>query len=327
MQQISSPIWWAFCALGVTVAVISAAAGMMAPPEPSAPVTDSAGAVRQLSGIIRARGVDAAQAFFLKHFFSYSDNHRHYLGHLIGEHIYKTYGMDGISRCYSSMEFGCIHGFLLTGYMDRGDPFLDAVISRCSQDLPEGCMHGLGHAFLLIRGYDIADVRSSIDACLALSTQLPYRQQCIQGVYMEYNDRFLVDGSLSANSFKPRAYDPDNPYAPCDTEPAQLQPICYRELVLYWSNISTLNPELMADLCNGLSGENRYECYWSLGGLVAGDSKEIESPLVECLQFAPKDLSACLKGAVLSVAFQSQRPRSEFCAPLPAAVAKECRTW
>jgi len=298
-----------------------------APDLPQAPVTDPAGAVRQLSGIIRARGVDDAQAFFLTHFFSYSDNNRHYLGHLIGEHIYKTYGLQGIQKCYSRIEFGCIHGFLLTGFLSRGNPFLDDVIRICTKDVPEGCMHGLGHAFLLIRGYTPENLRLSTNACMALATSTGQKEQCVQGVYMEYNDRFLVGGSITANSFAPREFDPKHPYAPCDTQPILLAPICYRELVLYWSNISSITWEQVSRLCDGLTGANRYECFWSFGGLMAGDNKEIDIPLADCISWAQHDLSACLKGAVLSVGFQSQKPVSDFCPLLPDAVGKECAVW
>lgn len=326
IQRKSSRIWLAVSVIVLTIGVII---GVTISTEaiPVVPVTDSAGAVRQLSRIIRVRGVEAAQAFFLKHFFSYSDNHRHYLGHFLGEHVYKTYGMKGIAKCYSNIEFGCIHGFLLTGYMDRGNSFLNEVIVRCSQDMPEGCMHGLGHTFLLVRGYEVTHLRDSIDACLTLNTQMSYREQCVQGVYMEYNDRFLVTGTLADNSFVPRTYNPHNPLAPCDTEPIALQPICYRELVLYWSNVSVITREDMAGFCNQLTGTNRYECYWSLGGLVAGDDAVIEPSLAHCQALAPKDITSCLKGAVMSVAFQSQKPRGEFCPLLPASIVKECGIW
>lgn len=285
-------------------------------------------ALRQLSSIAQKQGVLQAQAYFLKNFFSYSDNNRHYLGHFLGEHIYKTYGLSGISHCYSHIEFGCIHGFLLSGYLHAGKSFLTLVKDQCKQDLPAGCMHGLGHAFLLTSGYEKENLRASLDDCMNLDVKKEGKEECTQGVYMEYNDRFMLNNQSSVNEFVPRTFDPLAPLAPCDTEPAILQPICFRELVLYWTNISGITQAKMAEYCNLISPkQGKYECFWSIGGVIAGDDAIIDRSLSTCEAIAGNFVHACLHGAVLSVAFQSQKPKSSFCKRLPDMYKKECEVW
>lgn len=315
--------------LMVLAAIVAAGALYFFAPKKEEPLrTDSQGAVAQLSGIIQNHGVLAAQKFFLDNFFSYSDNNRHYLGHLIGEHVYKTYGLAGLPNCYSSIEFGCIHGFLLTGYMKEGRQFLVDVSEQCKKDLPEGCMHGLGHAYLLTRGYGVHDLRASLSECLDLAVTSGLKEQCVQGVYMEYNDRFLNGGTLSADSFVPRDFDPAHPLAPCDTEPPDLQPVCYRELVLYWGNISSINRETMTQYCRSIPNPSgRYECFWSFGGYVAGDDKVVEPSVAVCKELASDGLAPCIRGALMSAAFQSQKPRLSFCGQIPETLRRECETW
>lgn len=279
-------------------------------------------AIRQLSSIEHHQGVLAAQAYFLKNFFRYSDDNRHYLGHFLGEHIYKTYGLSGLAHCYSSIEFGCIHGFLLTGYLKEGNGFLKQATDRCTKDLPEGCMHGLGHAYVITRGYELDDVHDSIDACRKLDVEKGWIDQCIQGVYMEYNDRFV------AGLFVPRTFDPDYPLAPCDSEAIDLQPLCFRELVLYWTNISGVTRDAMAEYCDLIANpEGKYECFWSLGGVIAGDDASIDPSINVCEELAGDMIPACLHGAVMSVAFQSQKPAGALCDQIPHVYKQECLRW
>jgi hypothetical protein len=290
--------------------------------------TDPKESIRELSAIKSSKGVLEAHAHFLKNFFSYSDNNRHYLGHFLGEHIYKTFGLSGITHCYSAIEFGCVHGFLLAGYLAEGNSFLEAVIARCEQDVPEGCMHGLGHAFLLISGYDREHLKGSLDRCMKLRVEYGIQEQCIQGVYMEYNDRFMLNTDASVDSFEPREFDPSNPLAPCDTEPSELQPVCFRELLLYWTNISSITPEVMVQYCSMISSpQGAYECFWSFGGYIAGDDSTIQRSQAQCEQLERDARAPCLKGAVMSVAFQSQKPRASFCRYLPLDIQQECQTW
>lgn len=312
---------------GAAVIVVAAImTRMSSKPEPLE--TDPHKAVTQLSGIMKKQGILAAQKFFLSNFFSYSDNNRHYLGHFIGEYIYKTFGLAGLKNCYSHIEFGCIHGFLLSGYLKEGKQFLWDVMDVCKKDLPEGCMHGLGHAFLLTRGYDAPSLRSSLSDCSSLDVPEGMKEQCIQGVYMEYNDRFLIDGSPSVNSFVPRDFNPKKPLAPCDTEPIDLQPICYRELVLYWANVSGITRGQMTDYCRSIPNpKGEYECFWSFGGYVAGDDSIVEPSVAVCQELAADNLSPCVRGALMSAAFQSQKSRQAFCSQIPQSLQKECETW
>jgi hypothetical protein len=314
--------------IGVCVAIGLSISVYRRTPEKVLLRTDPKESIRELSAVKSSQGILQAHAYFLKNFFSYSDNNRHYLGHFLGEHIYKEFGLSGIVHCYSAIEFGCVHGFLLTGYVAQGEDFLEAVIAKCEQDVPEGCMHGLGHAFLLISGYEREHLRGSLDRCMRLKVEAGIQEQCVQGVYMEYNDRFMVNPEASIDSFEARVFDPDNPLAPCDTEPAELQPVCFRELLLYWTNISSITPEVMVQYCSMISNpQGAYECFWSFGGYIAGDDSTIQGSQAQCEQLDRDARAPCLKGAVMSVAFQAQKPRSSFCRHLPLDIQQECQTW
>jgi hypothetical protein len=291
--------------------------------------TDTKKEIQTLAKIMTIKGILPAYEYFNKNFYSYSDNVRHYAGHFLGEHIYKTYGLAGLRHCYSQTEYGCIHGFLLNGYLKEGRGFLVDVVGQCKTDLPLGCMHGLGHAMLLTRGYTDADLKATLDDCNSLDVKQSGKSECLQGVYMEYNDRFVKKDDISAVWFEPREFDPTKPLAPCDSQPLELQPICFRELVLYWTNISSITPEKMAFYCKTITNQvGAHECFWSLGGHLAGmyDNK-LSVSVSSCERVAPAGVVSCVQGALQSVAFEAQTSIQALCPSLPNIYKKDCRSW
>lgn len=279
--------------------------------------------------IARTEGVLEAHAYVQKNFFTYAEDVRHYLGHFVGEQIYEAYGLDGISHCYSSVEFGCIHGFILTGYLAEGTPFLEGVIARCNTDEPVGCTHGLGHALLLTRGYEHEDLEESLEDCVSYDLGENSRDDCLQGVFMEYNVRFTVNADLSASWFEPRVFDARSPLSPCDWQPEELQPICYRELLLYWSNVPGMTNDTMVAYCDLIPDTaGKRECYWSYGGYIAGtNNNDLMSSLAVCSAFADPWKRSCIKGVVNSVAFENQVAIVSLCDRLSSPEKEACQTW
>jgi hypothetical protein len=152
-----------------------------------------------------------AQEVLLAHF---PPNARtHALNHESGIYLYDTMGAAGIFECKNYFNGSCYHGFIERIIADRGIGALNDTIKLCSGNRPieqaRECSHGVGHAFLVLTGYEhlpeaVAKCRSEFagtDEAIG---------DCNDGVFMENN----FGGFETPPS--DRWYDANDPQYPCD---------------------------------------------------------------------------------------------------------------
>jgi hypothetical protein len=93
----------------------------------------------------------------------------------------------------------------------------------------------MGHGVLGYLGYEQSRLTEALAACREITPNTTFNA-CADGVFMEYNLRFLL--SLESNgTFVGRAYDPAAPYAPCRNIPEAFIDECAYELPKWWFSV------------------------------------------------------------------------------------------
>lgn len=226
---------------------------------------------------------------------------QHLASHVFGELLFEKSGVDGISTCDSSFGFGCYHGFFTRAVSENGLAIIKELDKACVDSytaLGTGCQHGLGHGIMEYLGY--ADIQLALDACKD-TTQLTPLLGCSSGVFMEYRTP-LFYGEDSVQ-IKPREFNENNPYDPCERIKEKYKPSCYFELANWWFGVLDGDYQRMGDLCASLKDtQDKKNCYLGVGKTIATrEDHNLENTLAYCkslgLGVAERD---CRSGAAWS---------------------------
>lgn len=219
----------------------------------------------------------------------------HAEAHAFGEALYEVAGLQGMSVCDSSFEFGCYHSFFGLAVNAEGIealPKFDAACKKKYGDMNLPCQHGIGHGILVYTDYALV---KALELCETIST-LP-TGGCSSGVFMEYNFHSMAengDGSYLREKT-------ENIYEPCDTLPEKFRASCYVEQVQWWQTEFHDDFKYIGTLCEALPvGSETYEaCYHGVGNYVAASAQgEFEKIVSTCnLMSSDKSKALCHEGA------------------------------
>ena len=219
----------------------------------------------------------------------------HAESHAFGEALYELKGLEGLSTCDSSFEFGCYHSFFGLAVSAEGIGTLPKFDQACKtkygdRNLP--CQHGIGHGILVYTDYNLV---KALELCETIST-LP-TGGCSSGVFMEYNFHSMAENA-DGSYLREKS---ENLYEPCDTLPTRFQASCYVEQVQWWQGIEKGDFKIIGHLCAALPVHSDvYEaCYHGVGNYGATQvSSEFEGTIKICALMPNEESEAlCHEGA------------------------------
>lgn len=218
---------------------------------------------------IHQLGGSGAYAQFLASVGTNEFSASHSTAHLFGETLYEVMGVDGISVCDTSLNFGCYHGFFTGAVRTEGLPVVGRLDSACGA-LGEGgaypCRHGIGHGILEYLGH--TKIAEALVACDATTQPTPIGG-CTSGVFMEYNIP-LVENAEGVFSVSARTLsDSTRPYEPCSSLPERFGLACYHELPQWWLEVFDEDIMRIGQLCaNAPTVENQTSCFAGVGNIA-----------------------------------------------------------
>lgn len=217
---------------------------------------------------IETIGVKQAYSEFKKINATRSFGVQHAHAHMIGELLYQTEGLGGVTICDSSFSFGCYHSFFRKALAEHGIHVVSDLDKACVKThgpLGTGCQHGVGHGILEFFGHN--QLVKSLEAC-KFTTSVSDIFGCSSGVFMEYNIPLIVDGERIYSNIRP--LNPNNPYDPCNTViPERFKKSCYYEIAEWWSHVYSKDFTKIGKLCAGIPNKSYQEqCYFGVGNII-----------------------------------------------------------
>jgi hypothetical protein len=217
---------------------------------------------------VRMHGGTVAYRSFVAWAQTVGINRQHTLAHIMGDVLYRTLGVEGLSVCDSSFSFGCFHEFLGRAIHEGGLPIVQNLNEACVEHLgPQSlsCQHGIGHGIQTYLGYDDEALYESLAEC----RDLPYSDPvggCYGGVFMEYNMRTM----LSLDGIGPREH--ESLAHPCSELSSEYLPACYYWQPQWWVAVRTGTMEDayrgMGELCRAAgSPELVRKCFEGVGNI------------------------------------------------------------
>lgn len=261
---------------------------------------------KRLGRMVRKDGPVKAYRYFHDNFKYYDPSTNHYLGHFLGEEIYRVMGDSGFDVCDFGLDYGCIHGFVIAGIGERGDGFFNTVMDRCMAIDPGNvkrgsCIHGVSHTILALKGYSNSDLNWALSKCDSTLKDgvLGDREICYSAVFME-NNLMSLDGRKNGDWFITRKFDSKNPTYPCNKIDEKYAWSCYSELGSFWSNNFGIDFMRMAKYCDTAIGLNSKQgCFWGVGRTMSDLYKyDISKIGNECQRISSENtLPFCINGA------------------------------
>lgn len=214
-----------------------------------------------------------------------SPSDQHLNAHYFGKALYKQLGIEGISVCDVSFNFGCYHEFLGNAIYYEGIEVVEKLNEKCKKETQTlGCQHGIGHGVATYFGYSYENLVDSLTTC----STLPYSDPiggCPGGVFMEYNFQTML-----AKEGKIREFDTQSPYSPCDQLSETYKKSCYYWQTQWWISVLPGSPyeqyRKIGSLCSTLP--EKTECYQGAGNM-AGQSSYFNIPKTIALCHALND--------------------------------------
>ncbi len=230
----------------------------------------------------------------------------HALSHMIGEILYKEFGLGGIVRCTQDFAFGCYHGFAGSALTSRGISVAvdlrDACNSAGDAFVSFGCIHGIGHGILAYLGNN--EISEALEACVPINNGEKIGG-CYGGVFMEYNYNTMQ----SPTGITLREYSLSSAYEPCNTKvPEKFREACFYDQPSWWT--ASFGSNSISDvekyrnvgvLCSRISNVTyREACFRGVGNVI-GPESGLQSKRVEQWCAAMPDTSSkdsCLHEAL-----------------------------
>lgn len=228
------------------------------------------------------------------------EGRQHFAAHVLGGVFAESLGVNGITACDASFDFGCYHGFFAQIIASGGTALvrsLDEVCVATYGPFGTGCQHGIGHGILEYVGYE--KINDALALCKDTTQKVPLLG-CTSGVFMEYNTP--LGGPDTGLVPKKREFDPKNPYQPCTGVAKEFKASCYFELG-HWVYVSVgQDAKTVAGFCGGLTGEDRRHCFLGVGDIVTPlNAYSLDKALAFCASFEASDQLACRAGVSWSM--------------------------
>jgi len=160
----------------------------------------------------------------------------HLVGHIVGDELYKQYGLDGMAYCTPDLRNACSHTVVIGALLEFGPPVLERVAEVCRK-APGGagaynmCYHGLGHGVLAYTDYEL---EQAVPLCKRAGESAGNKaneyQECIGGTIMEMTGG-VHDVELRMEKAE-KYFKADDPLYPCNADfmPADVRGFCYTYL-------------------------------------------------------------------------------------------------
>jgi hypothetical protein len=254
-------------------------------------------------------------------------NQAHLLAHALGETLFKTEGLSGLSYCPSDFAYGCAHQFVGITLSQYGISSLKEIYAGCVEQVGEGstgCGHAIGHGITGFFGYSIDDLDKSMRACDLLESKGPY-SKCLSGVFFEHNFRELGLSDAAPSTVRPVTI--EGRFKPCDSLPEGYAQACFRALPLWWSSVSRPDgfPAWYAQTgtrCRELKhvSQGSYEaCFMGIGFVAASDANldpaSADAYCTEASESA-RERMLCIADAVYRFKISGVEDTAEVCAAL-----------
>jgi len=239
----------------------------------------------------------------------------HEFSHIIGNEIYRQYGLGGVIICDSAFAFGCYHGVTEKMLLELGRDAVPETERKCKEIFPPeqtqfiaSCIHGIGHGILI---WERLDIEKALNDCDTLSEK--YRAYCYDGVFMEH--------SFSS----PKSLNVEDPWEFCVSFSEQYQRSCAR--YQRFGNFST-SSEICGKAPNKILKET---CFIVLGFSAAysgqGDADKIKQM---CAIITDEDgRNTCIIYAAVETIFQEytnwDKISTELCGELSEDWKKKCQ--
>ncbi|MCH7828648.1 hypothetical protein IH982_02120 [Patescibacteria group bacterium] len=283
--------------------------------------------VRLLKEWAKAYGYERARQF-LRDVYSDEPADDHELIHVIGEAAFLKLGYGAFNICDSFFKFGCYHGVVLEAIRQSGynQKLLEELADGClslphSGTTTTACIHGIGHAIMVVRGYDLIP---SYEDCDRMSLDKLASFYCYDGVSMEnVVRRHEREGALD------QLYSED-PYYPCNSVPQQYEAACVREHIFHVrNNFGWKDVDKSAEYCLYFTAEDTLrECFGAMGSAINQDfSSEPKRVIEECnklVTYDPTYRTLCTSTAATHYSFAQQSQQAEMlCNSLPDRIDRE----
>lgn len=226
----------------------------------------------------------------------------HDMAHLVGQLIFRKYGLGGLPICTPVFAFGCYHGLMEVAFdKDHPEKFVTTILDaqRGCQELGDennpsywSCIHGMGHGVIT---YEEHDTGKALNDCDLLTERV--RTYCYDGVFME------LSISAAANFYKRT-----NPLYPCNAIGDQYRSGCARAQARVMQTRLGLPLPAVAQACRESGDETiRYHCIDALGyGAAQSHLTSSIAISAECDKIANKDDAAqCKAAAAGELVFQN----------------------
>lgn len=233
---------------------------------------------------------------------AYADKHfgiQHGAMHIMGELLYETQGIKGLSICDVTFAFGCYHSFFGRAFSEKGLEIIRDLDHACVAKfgpLGTGCQHGIGHG--LMEYFGAAKLTTALEHCKE-TTQLKELFGCTSGVFMEYNVPIIIDANISYT--EPRKLNSANPNEPCNTIVAEkFRSSCYYEMPQWWDKVYKRNYEKIGMLCNDIENvEHQESCFLGIGNVAAPSSEyDVKETIAKCEKMPDsKSMLICRSGS------------------------------
>ena len=228
-----------------------------------------------------------------------------------------------VQLCGNRCTSGCMHGIMMevfvggTGHENsvRHVTLADVNPKVCEDRSitdtyePGGCPHGVGHALLILSGYDLGE---ALKRCEMFESR-PLIYYCATGVFMEYQ------GSPGARN---RAN--LSPHYPCDTY-RQFPAACYkyRTSRILAKHRGAIAPA--AEECLRLEAPLRRGCFYGLGtSQLALLSRQPDRLATICGFGDAQDQAMCINGAIEILFDYHQEAARTACGALAGENAAVC---
>ena len=302
--------WWDYNAMrwrffyGAFAGVLLLVVGAIVLPAwwSSAPTTDTVLGDREYwHERIDDRGAYVAYQEFVKANSTYPEGVQHVRAHMIGEVLYATVGIRGISVCDASFGFGCFHGLFTRGFAAHGETFVTEADKMCVNRfgvLGTGCQHGIGHGIVEYVGH--SDIDRALALC-SLTTQPAQLLGCPSGVFMERHTPFTVIPGEAP--LPPLAFSEDDPYGLCNDVPDMYRPVCYFELGGWWEIVLDGDVLRMGALCEQIDTPFlRTPCFMGIGKIIGHTrAYDSERSFGACTRATEAYRGECMAGVAWSM--------------------------
>lgn len=188
--------------------------------------------------------------------------------------------------------------------------YVAAYYDSLTRDFAEWLQsHGVGHAIMVLSGYDL---REALQSCTAFESA-PLQYYCASGVFMEYESQP-----------PPPQSDTRSPHYPCDTY-TEFPSACYKYRTQAFLQKARGNPVVVAQECLRLESTQRHGCFYGLGAVhLSLLAKQPERLGIICKFGDRQDQGMCINGAIEVLADYQPKATQKACVTLTGEKATFC---